>query len=464
MSLEQVFSDIDASYERYKSVLAEAVAIDSVSGDPTRRNQTIMITQWAKARLEKLGATCSLEDIGKQTIDGKEIPLPPVLFGQLGNDKTKKTVLVYGHLDVQPAAKEDGWATEPFTLTEKDDKLFGRGASDDKGPVLCWLHAIEMLQKHKIELPINVKFCFEAMEESGSLGLEELLIKNKDKFLADVDFTCISDSYWLGTTKPCLTHGLRGICSFAVEVTGIQQDLHSGVFGGVVHEPLSDLIWVMSQLTSVENRILIPGIYDDVEPMTAEEHHLYENIDFSVKEFRESIGAKQLPTEDKKTLLIRRWREPCLSVHGIEGAFSGSGEKTVIPSKVIGKFSIRIVPGMRPEKVNKMVVDYLNELWKKRGSPNTFRPRLGHDALPWMADINDENFRAVHNVDPDYIREGCSIPITLTFQELTGKSVLLLPLGAADDMAHSQNEKINKVNYLQGVKTLLAYLLELGKV
>ncbi|VDL83309.1 unnamed protein product [Nippostrongylus brasiliensis] len=319
-----------------------------------------MITHWAKARLEKLGATCSLEDIGKQTIDGKEIPLPPVLFGQLGNDKTKKTVLVYGHLDVQPAAKEDGWATEPFTLTEKDDKLFGRGASDDKGPVLCWLHAIEMLQKHKIELPINVKFCFEAMEESGSLGLEELLIKNKDKFLADVDFTCISDSYWLGTTKPCLTHGLRGICSFAVEVTGIQQDLHSGVFGGVVHEPLSDLIWVMSQLTSVENRILIPEL---------------------------------------------------------------------------------------------------------------FRPRLGHDALPWMADINDENFRAgaramklVHNVDPDYIREGCSIPITLTFQELTGKSVLLLPLGAADDMAHSQNEKINKVNYLQGVKTLLAYLLELGKV
>ncbi|VDL83544.1 unnamed protein product [Nippostrongylus brasiliensis] len=282
-----------------------------------------------QARLEKLGATCSLEDIGKQTIDGKE-------------------------------------------------RFF--------------------------------QFCFEAMEESGSLGLEELLIKNKDKFLADVDFTCISDSYWLGTTKPCLTHGLRGICSFAVEVTGIQQDLHSGVFGGVVHEPLSDLIWVMSQLTSVENRILIPGEDD----LTREKIH-------------------------------------------------GSGEKTVIPSKVIGKFSIRIVPGMRPEKIAR---GHLNQFLQK-----LFRPQLGHDALPWMADINDENFRAgaramklVHNVDPDYIREGCSIPITLTFQELTGKSVLLLPLGAADDMAHSQNEKINKVNYLQGVKTLLAYLLELGKV
>ncbi|KAK6039833.1 peptidase, M20/M25/M40 family [Cooperia oncophora] len=158
----------------------------------------------------------------------------------------KGEVLVSSREDVQPAAKEDGWRTEPFTLFEKGfnlfntsqygvhDKLFGRGASDDKGPVLCWMHAIEMLQKHKIDIPVNVKFCFEAMEESGSLGLEELLTKNKNKFLAGVDFTCISDSYWLGTTKPCLTHGLRGICSFNVEVTGIQQDLHSGVFGGVV--------------------------------------------------------------------------------------------------------------------------------------------------------------------------------------------------------------------------------------
>ncbi|KHJ86593.1 peptidase dimerization domain protein [Oesophagostomum dentatum] len=308
------------------------------------------------------------------------------------------------------------------------------------------------------------------MEESGSLGLPELLERSKNTFLAGVDFVCISDSYWLGNTKPCLTYGLRGISSFKIEVTGVQQDLHSGVYGGVVHEPLQDLVWIMSQLTSVENRILIPGIYGDVAPMSKEEDELYGKIDFDVKEFRDSVGAKKLPTEDKKTLLIRRWREPCLSLHGIEGAFSGAGEKTVIPSKVIGKFSIRLVPNMKPEKVNKMVIDYLNELWKKRGSPNTFNPRLGHDALPWVANTNDANFKAgaramklVHGVEPDLIREGCSIPITLTFQDLTGKSVLLLPLGASDDMAHSQNEKMNKVNYIQGVKTLLAYLLELGK-
>ncbi|KJH53653.1 peptidase dimerization domain protein [Dictyocaulus viviparus] len=460
--------DIDASYERYKAILAEAIAIESVSGDLRRRSETVKMVHWTKEKLEKLGVQCSLEDLGTQIVDGKEIALPPVLFGQLGDEKNKKTLLVY---DVQPAAKADGWYTEPFTLTEIDNKLFGRGATDDKGPVLCWIHAIEMLQKHSINIPVNIKFCFEAMEESGSIGLEKLLQKNKTKFLANIDFTCISDSYWLGTTKPCLTYGLRGICSFKVEVTGIQQDLHSGVYGGVVYEPLADLLWVMSQLTSVDNRILIPGIYHDVAPMTNVESDLYDKIDFDINEFRKSIGAKKLLTEDKKTLLMRRWREPCLSFHGIEGAFSGNGEKTVIPSKVIGKFSIRIVPNMMPEKVNRIVIDFLNELWKKRGSPNTFTPHLGHDALPWVTDTNESNFKAgaramklVHGVDPDYIREGCSIPITLTFQELTGRSVLLLPLGAADDMAHSQNEKFNKVNYTNGVKTLLAYLIELGNV
>lgn len=161
--------------------------------------------------------------------------------------------------DVQPAAKSDGWDTEPFELVEKDGKLFGRGSSDDKGPVLCWFHAIRAAQKNGIDLPVNIKFCLEGMEESGSVGLPELLEREKDRFLAGVDFVCISDSYWLGTKKPCLTYGLRGICSFFVEVTGIKQDLHSGVFGGVIHEPLQDLMWVMSQLTTVDNRIKIPG-------------------------------------------------------------------------------------------------------------------------------------------------------------------------------------------------------------
>ncbi|CAI2353418.1 unnamed protein product [Caenorhabditis sp. 36 PRJEB53466] len=469
VDLTQVFHQIDADYDNLKELLREAVAIQSVSGDPSKRDETIRMVHWMKEKLEQIGVSCELADLGTQQLEGKTVKLPPVLLGTLGTDKTKKTLLVYGHLDVQPAAKSDGWDTEPFELVEKDGKLFGRGSSDDKGPVLCWLHAIRAAQKNNIDLPVNIKFCFEGMEESGSVGLPELLEREKDRFLAGVDFVCISDSYWLGTKKPCLTYGLRGICSFFVEVTGIKQDLHSGVFGGVVHEPLQDLIHVMSQLTTVDNRIRIPGIYDQVAPLSAAEEKTYDEIEFDVTEFRESVGAVKLPTEDKKTLLLRRWREPSLAFHGIEGAFYGPGEKTVIPSKVIGKFSIRIVPDMDPDQVNRLTVEYLNEVWKKHGSPNTFKPRPGHSAKPWVVDVNDSNFLAgaramkrVHGVEPDRIREGCSIPITLTFQELTGKSVLLLPLGAADDMAHSQNEKNNKWNYVEGVKTLLAYIIELG--
>lgn len=160
--------------------------------------------------------------------------MPPILFGILGNDKNKKTLLVYGHLDVQPANKSDGWNTDPFKLIEIDEKLYGRGSTDDKGPVMAWINAIEVMKELNIDIPINIKFVLEGMEESGSEGLDDILIKHKDTFLNDVDFTCISDNYWLGKTKPCITYGLRGICYYCIEINVCKQDLHSGVFGGTV--------------------------------------------------------------------------------------------------------------------------------------------------------------------------------------------------------------------------------------
>lgn len=201
--------------------------------------------------LESLGTKVELIPNGKQQLpNGTQIDLPPILFGTLGNDKSKKTLLVYGHLDVQPADKSDGWNTDPFKLVEVDGKLYGRGSTDDKGPVMAWINAIQVMQELKVDIPINIKFVLEGMEESGSEGLDDILMKHKDSFLSDVDFTCISDNYWLGKTKPCITYGLRyvsvdivrsfvficfrGICYYCVEVTVCKQDLHSGVFGGTV--------------------------------------------------------------------------------------------------------------------------------------------------------------------------------------------------------------------------------------
>ncbi|KAG0714538.1 Cytosolic non-specific dipeptidase [Chionoecetes opilio] len=314
-SLAKIFKYVDDNKTRYIDVLRESVAIKSVSAWPASRGEIVRQMEWAKAKLEALGATCALHDIGMQTLpDGKEIPLPPVLMGQLGSDPKKKTLCVYGHLDVQPALKEDGWDTEPFVLIEKDGKLYGRGSTDDKGPVIGWIHAIEAYQKNGLDVPVNVKFVFEGMEESGSEGLEELLKAQKDKFLAGTDFVCISDNYWLGKNKPCITYGLRGICYFCIEVQCCEKDLHSGVFGGTVHEGMADLVYLMNTLLDGKGNILIPGLMDEVAPLTSEEQKLYADIDFDVEDYRKDLGHKRLIHHQDKP--INSYKNPACATTG----------------------------------------------------------------------------------------------------------------------------------------------------
>ncbi|KAI2807066.1 Metallopeptidase M20 [Blomia tropicalis] len=471
-NLESIFKTIDENANQYVKRLSEAVAIKSVSGQHDCRDETIRMVKWMEQLLKNEGATTELVPLGDQTFpDGKVAPLPPVLFAQLGNDIKKKTLCIYGHLDVQPASKDDGWDTEPFVLVEKNGKLFGRGSTDDKGPVLGWLHAIQAYKANGVDLPVNLKFVFEGMEESGSEGLDDVILKRKDTFFKDVDFVCISDNYWLGTNKPCLTYGLRGLSYFFIEVQCSTKDLHSGVYGGSVHEAMTDLINLMSKLVDNKGKILIPGIMDDVVKMTNDEEKLYHEIDFCCNSFRSDVGTEQLIHEDKVNTLTHRWRFPSLSLHGIEGAFHGDGSKTVIPKKVIGKFSIRLVPNQDPEKIGKLVTSYLSEEFAKLNSPNQFNVKMVNGGRPWMASPHNPNFVAgkkamkrVFGVDPDLTREGGSIPVTLTFQEATGKDVMLLPMGASDDGAHSQNEKIDRRNYIEGTKVMAAYLSELSKL
>ncbi|KAK3749409.1 hypothetical protein QZH41_015869, partial [Actinostola sp. cb2023] len=364
-------------------------------------------------------------------------------------------VCIYGHLDVQPALKEDGWDTDPFVLQEIDGKLYGRGSTDDKGPVLCWLHVIEAYKETRCELPINIK---------------------------SVDYVCISDNYWLGKETPCITYGLRGICYFSLEVACASKDLHSGVFGGSVHEAMRDLVGLLSTLVDVKGKILVPGVYDSVAELTAKEKALYDDIDFDMEDYRADIGHNKLLHDNKPDLLMHRWRYPSLSIHGIEGAFYEPGAKTVIPRKVIGKFSVRLVPNQNPKEIENLVVDYLNKKHAESGSPNDMKASCDHSAKPWVSDFNHPHYMAgrkairnryevqlssaitkkpkmlsepsdheyepqldvpstcygIFGIEPDMTRDGCSIPVTLTFQEATGKNIMLLPVGACDDGAHSQ--------------------------
>ncbi|KAJ3086133.1 Cys-Gly metallodipeptidase, partial [Quaeritorhiza haematococci] len=340
--IDKLFAHISENSAYYVKRLAEVVAIPSVSADAAHRPHVVRMGEWLVSEMERLGISCKKHYPGKQTLDGQEIDLPPIVLGSYGTDPSKKTVLVYGHYDVQPALKSDGWDTDPFTLVEDaEGRLIGRGSTDDKAPIISWLWVIEAHQKLGIDMPVNVRMCFEGMEESGSEGLDDLIYAEAKNYFKDVDCVCISDNYWLGTNKPCLTYGLRGVSYFTVEIKGPGKDLHSGVFGGTVHEPMTDLVYVMSKLVSPDGKILVPGIYNDVAPLTDDEKKLYATLDFTLADIHGAVGSKTTIHETEAEALMARWRFPSLSLHGIEGAFYAPGAKTVIPAKVIGKFSIR---------------------------------------------------------------------------------------------------------------------------
>lgn len=423
------------------------------------------MSEFLVAELKSLGASVESRPLGKQP-HKENLDLPPVVCARYGSDPKKRTILVYGHYDVQPAAKIDGWATEPFTLSvDNKGRMYGRGSTDDKGPVLGWLNAIQAHQAANLDFPVNLLMCFEGMEEYGSEGLDDFIAQEAKGYFKDADAVCISDNYWLGTEKPCLTYGLRGCNYYSVEISGPGQDLHSGVFGGTAQEPMTDLVQVMSTLVTGDGKILIPGINEMVAPLLDEEKNLYGNIAFTMDNLYESLGSKTGIHTDKDATLMARWRYPSLSLHGIEGAFSAPGAKTVIPAKVTGKFSIRTVPDMDLEKTNALAKAHVEKAFKALNSQNTLKFTCQHAGKWWVASPNHWNFTAagkavqhVWGVKPDLTREGGSIPVTLTFEEKLGKNVLLLPMGSSTDAAHSINEKLDRRNYVEGIKLLGSYL------
>ncbi|CAO1631404.1 unnamed protein product [Sympodiomycopsis kandeliae] len=473
-AIDKVSSAIDSNKDGLIARLAEAIEIPSISGSVKHRPQVVEMAKWMAKSLEKVGCeNITLKELGNQTLDGVEVGLPPVVFADYKAGEGKKTILVYGHYDVQPALKSDGWNTEPFKLVhdEKTGRLYGRGSTDDKGPIIAWINAIEAHHKAGVELPVNLKFIFEGMEESGSVGLDELIAQEykTGTFLKGVDAACISDNYWLGTKKPCITHGLRGVAYFKLHISGPGADLHSGLFGGVVHEPMTDLFSIMSKLVTPTGEILIPGIKELVAPLTDEEFKRYEVMAFTAADMHAASGSETTISNEKEKILMSRMRYPSLSLHGIEGAFSEPGTKTVIPAKVIGKFSLRLVPDMTPEKVNELVTKFVESEWKKLNSKNTLHLEPEHGGKPWLADPNHWNYEAaikatekIYNTKPDLTREGGSIPVALTIADTLQRNLLLLPMGRADDGAHSTNEKIDIDNYIQGSKLLGAYLHEVA--
>nr|XP_030724046.1 beta-Ala-His dipeptidase isoform X5 [Globicephala melas] len=417
--LEKVFQYIDLHQDEFVQTLKEWVAVESDSVQPVLRlrRELLRMTDLAADRLRNLGAHVDLVDAGFQQLpDGQSLPIPPIILAALGNDPKKPTVCFYGHLDVQPARREDGWVTDPHTLTEVDGKLYGRGTTDNKGPVLAWINAVSTFRALDEDLPVNVKFVIEGMEEAGSLALEELVQKEKAGFFSSVDYIVISDNLWVSRRTPALTWGTRGNSYFIVEVKCRDQDFHSGTFGGILNEPMADLVALLGSLVDSSGRILIPGIYDHVAPVTEEEKRTYEAIDLDLEEYRNSSQVKKFLFDTK-------------------------------------------------------VKQHLDYIFSKRNSSNQMTVSMTLGLHPWVANIRDNQYLAakraiktVFGTEPDMIRDGSTIPIARIFQDTIQKSVMMLPLGAVDDGEHSQKEKINRWNYIEGSKLFAAFFLEMAKL
>jgi Cys-Gly metallodipeptidase DUG1 len=370
-------------------------------------------------QLSGLGANVERYPLGNQPGTHPVLELPDVVLAKYPAtpDPKKRNIFIYGHYDVQPEGK--GWTYPAWELTEKDRKLYGRGSTDDKGPLLAWLNALEAYQKAGVDVPVNLLFCFEGMEESGSVGFAEFAQRNPELF-SKVDAVCISDNYWLTTRKPCLTYGLRGINYFTISIAqkplpGHEPvPLHSGIYGGTVHEPMTELMIMLSKLVDSKGDILVPGINGLVDDVTPDEIDQYKQIDFSMEEFKNTIGSEATIYDTATDTLMHRWRYPSITIHGISGADSSPNQTTAIYPKVTGKFSIRTVPTMERSAVTALVVHFLEQEFKKLGSKNKCEVTEFGEAAPyWVGNANDSNFTAgkaatnrVYNTDPDLTREG----------------------------------------------------------
>ncbi len=444
--------------------LRHLVAFKSVSSDRNQAENSRKTAEFIKGKLLDIGMQAEI-------IENEDKNKNPFVFGKMGEDPKKKTILFYSHYDVQPAEISDGWDTDPFVLTQKDDGyVYARGTDDDKGPIAVTIFALDELLKENPNLPVNIRILYEGEEESSSGGFEDTVLKNKD-YIGNVDGIMILDTSWFTDEQPSLDYGFRGITYLGIEIEGPSSDQHSGMVGGTIREPLIDLVYLMSRFVDLEGRVLVKGFYDKVKPLTEDEAQLYENLEFSLQEYKDAIGISKVLKEDAKQTLMAMWRNPCLSIHGVEGAFSGSGGKTVVPGKVIGKVSMRLVPDQDPEEISQLFIKHVQTEFMKLNSPNklTVSP-LGNGEW-WLGDVNNFLFKSgkkalqqYWKIEPSFARSGGSIPIIPFMEKTFNAPAIGVGIGQPSDGAHGQNERIRIKNLIGGKEVIKLMLQNIAEV
>lgn len=432
--------------DRFLNELLELLRIPSVSAKTEHKADMIRCAETVKKRLEEAG----VDKAEIYQTDGH-----PVVYAEKIVDPSKPTVLVYGHYDVQPPEPLELWKSGPFDPVIVDGKIFARGSCDDKGQVYMHVKALEILIQTNT-LSNNVKFCIEGEEEVGSPNLGKFVASHKD--LLKADCILISDSAMISLENPSIDIGVRGLSYIEVEVTGPNRDLHSGVYGGAVANPITILAKMIATCHDENNHITIPGFYDDVVVATEEERKLMAAAPFDEQEYKDDLGVKELWGEKGYTTNERTGIRPTIELNGIWGGYQGEGAKTVLPSKATAKISARLVPNQSSEKITEKLLAYFKSIAPASVTVNAFEH---HGGEPYMTPIDSKAYQAAAKAmeatfgkKPIPVRGGGSIPICALFEKELGIKIVFMGFGLDSDNLHSPNEKFNLENFYKGIETI----------
>ena len=447
---------IEENKDRFLNELFDLLKIESISADPAYKEQVRDCAQAVKL---------SLIEAGADTAEVIETGGHPMVYGEKMVSADLPTVLVYGHYDVQPPDPVELWDSPPFEPVVKNDKIYARGAADDKGQFYMHVKAFEILNK-KGDLPVNMKFMIEGEEEVGSENLEGFLRENKERLEADV--ILVSDTSMVSMETPSLETGLRGLAYMEIEVTGPNRDLHSGVYGGGVANPINVLCDMIASLQNDEGKITIPGFYDNVVELSEKERDEIAAVPFDLEEYKKDLGIKAVKGEKGYSTVERTGIRPTLDVNGIWGGYIGEGAKTVLPSKANAKISMRLVPDQSSDEISEKFQKHFESI-----APDYVKVKVTphHGGEPVVTPTNTNAYRAASKAiekafgkSPVPTRGGGSIPIIALFEEILGLKTVLMGFGLDSDAIHSPNEHYGIENYLKGIETITYFHEEYAKM
>ncbi|MBP1968947.1 acetylornithine deacetylase/succinyl-diaminopimelate desuccinylase-like protein [Virgibacillus natechei] len=400
-----------------------------------------------------------LTDIGFENIEKKETAGHPLVYAEYnGAGPDAPTVLLYGHYDVQPADPLELWDSDPFEPEVRKGRLFARGSSDDKGQVFMHLAVFEAYMKTEGKIPLNVKVCIEGEEEIGSENLYEMLNDNKELFKAD--FAVISDSGMVADNQPTILYGLKGFTGIEINVTGPDHDLHSGIYGGAIRNPIMALNHILSSMKNEEEVVTVAGFYDDVDPLTDEERKLIEAV--QGEDFPTATGAPETASEKGYTAKEHTMARPTFEINGIYGGYQGEGTKTIIPSTATAKITCRLVPGQDPEKIQQLLENHIErtapsgvtvDIKKEKLSAKAYKVEPTNSLIKKAANSYTKAF----GKETVYVRMGGSIPVVEWIEEIYNMPIVLLGFGTPEDRLHSPNESFPLNSFDKGMETLVYY-------